>query len=226
MLSPAATVAAPWDDVFSTRAWGRWPAEEVVRAVARLSRGERLRVLEIGSGAGAQLWYLEHEGHDAFGVDLSREGARRATERLRDEGMPARLAVGNALALPLPDAAFDLVLDVEALVYVPEDRTASAWGEVARVLRPGGSFVSLAFTPRTYAWHAARRVGERSVDDIMDGPLAGTPRTAFVDEGFVRVLAHEAGLDVVEIQRRGRSTGPEQYWIDELVVLSRRSGVS
>jgi SAM-dependent methyltransferase len=225
-MSPAATVAAPWDDVFSTRAWGRWPAEEVVRAVARLSRGRRMRVLEIGSGAGAQLWYLEHEGHDAFGVDLSREGARRATQRLRDEGSPARLAVGDALALPLPDATFDLVLDVEALVYVPEDRTAGAWREVARVLRAGGSFLSIAFTPRSYAWHQARRVGERSVEDIVDGPLAGTPCTAFVDEGVVRVLARDAGLDVVEIQRRGRSAGPEQHWIDELVVLAERSGVS
>jgi len=221
-----ARTATPWDDVFSTRAWGRWPAEEVVRAVARLSRGQRMRVLEIGSGAGAQLWYLEHEGHDAFGVDLSREGAQRACDRLRDEGMPARLAVGDALALPLPSAVFDLVLDVEAIAYVPEDRTGSAWREVARVLRPGGSFLSIAFTPRTYAWHAARRVGERSVDDIVDGPLAGTPCTALVDEGLVRVLASDAGLGVVDVQRRGRSTGPEQYWIDELVVLCERAGVS
>ncbi|HEY7135175.1 MAG TPA: class I SAM-dependent methyltransferase [Acidimicrobiia bacterium] len=214
-----------WDDIFATRAWGRWPAEEAVRAVASLGAGARLRILEIGSGAGAQLWYAEHEGHVAVGVDRSRVGAQRALERLREECLPTRVAVADALALPLADSSFDVVLDVEALAYIGEDETAAAWHEVARVLRPASHFVSIAFTPLTYAWSdgegTARRIGSRSVDAITSGPLAGTGRTAFLDEATARGLAAEVGLDVVDLQRRGRTAGPSRVWIDELVLTAR-----
>jgi SAM-dependent methyltransferase len=214
-----------WDDIFATRSWGRWPAEEVVRAVASLRSPHPLRVLEVGSGAGAQLWYLEHEGHDAFGVDVSRVGARRAVERLDDERCAARVAVADALRLPFPSRAFDAVLDVETLVYVDECHTADAWREVRRVLRPGGRLVALMFTTATYAWAdrgaIATRVGERSLDAIGAGPLAGTGRTAFVDEDTVRALALATGMTVVDVQRRGRTAGPERHWIDELVVVAQ-----
>jgi SAM-dependent methyltransferase len=47
------------------------------------------------------------------------------------------VVVGDALALPYSDGAFDVVIASEILEHVPEDRGAIA--ELVRVLRPGGS---------------------------------------------------------------------------------------
>jgi SAM-dependent methyltransferase len=45
--------------------------------------------------------------------------------------------VGDALALPFPDGAFDRVVAAEILEHVPADTVAIA--ELVRVLRPGGT---------------------------------------------------------------------------------------
>jgi SAM-dependent methyltransferase len=45
--------------------------------------------------------------------------------------------VGDAVALPFPDASFDRVIAAEVLEHIPDDR--AAMGELARVLRPGGT---------------------------------------------------------------------------------------
>lgn len=49
----------------------------------------------------------------------------------------AGVVQGDALRLPFPDGAFDRVIAAEVLEHIPED--ATAMGELARVLRPGGT---------------------------------------------------------------------------------------
>jgi SAM-dependent methyltransferase len=64
----------------------------------------------------------------------------------RAAGGSGSALVGDALALPFPDAAFDRVIAAEVLEHIPAD--AAAVAELARVLRPGGT---LAVTvPRWY----------------------------------------------------------------------------
>jgi SAM-dependent methyltransferase len=213
-----------WDGIFSARPWGRWPAEEVVRAVARLSGGgaQPLRVLEVGCGPGAQLWFLGHEGHTAVGIDLSEVGIAKASERLRAEDQVARLAVANALALPVAAASFDLVIDVEAFSCLHEDDTLTAWREAARVVRPGGHLVSIAFTPATYGAAQGRRLGTRTVTDVPDGPIGDLGVVSFLDEPTARDVARAAGLELVDVQLRSRTAGVDHDVVEELVLTLRK----
>jgi SAM-dependent methyltransferase len=212
-------VTTVWDSVFAARPWGRWPAEEIVRAVARLRRAG-LDVLELGCGPGAQLWYLEHEGHHATGLDLSREGLRLARTRMDEEGHPSRLVCGDLRAIPLASASFDLVIDVEALSCLPHTDVPAAWREAARVLRTGGSFVTLAFTPRT---HGAPESG-LTVSNVADGPLAGLGTISFLTADDAARQAAAAGLDPVDSQLRSRTVGPDQHLVEELVFTARKVG--
>lgn len=213
-----------WDGIFAARPWGRWPAEEVVRAVARLSSGgtRPLRVLEVGCGPGAQLWYLGHEGHTAVGIDLSEVGIGKARERLRGEGQAPRLAVGNALALPVASASFDLVIDVEAFSCLHEDDTVTAWREAARVARPGGHLVSIAFTPDTHGATQGRSLGTRTVTDVPDGPIGDLGVVSFLDEPTAREVAGAAGLELVDVQLRARTAGCARQRVEELVLVARK----
>ena len=64
-----------WDRLFRSKEWGKYPAIDVVRFVARhfyrAADRQRVRILEIGCGTGANLWYLAREGFDAVGLDGS-----------------------------------------------------------------------------------------------------------------------------------------------------------
>jgi SAM-dependent methyltransferase len=89
------------------------------------------RLLDAGCGTGFNLLALGRLGR-ATGIDLAPEAIAFCRER------GVRAARARLLALPFPDAAFDVVtsLDVIYHAWVTDDRAAVA--EMARVVRPGG----------------------------------------------------------------------------------------
>ena len=89
------------------------------------------RLLDAGCGTGFNLLALGRLGR-AMGVDLAPE----AIAYCRVRGVRAVRA--SLLALPIPDASFDVVTSFDVIyhAWVTDDRAAVA--EMARVLRPGG----------------------------------------------------------------------------------------
>jgi ubiquinone/menaquinone biosynthesis C-methylase UbiE len=210
-----------WERIFRERSWGRWPAEEVVRAVARIGR-PGLRVLEVGCGAGAQLWYLAHEGHLPIGLDFAPAALGQAAARVTEEDLTVPLVRGDARALPFADASYDVVLDVEAWSCLPADAAAHAWREASRVLEPGGRVVSIGFTARTAGSDSGTQVDPHTVRDMTRGPLAELGTISFLDAARVDDLVASVGLRLDDVQVRTRTVGPEHELIEELVVVAAR----
>ncbi len=132
-----------------------------------------LRTLDVGCGPGGNsAWLLEHG--PVTGVDLAPEAI--ALLRARRPGIEALEA--DATDLPLPDAAFDVVLSVTALSDIESDDRAAA--EIARVLAPGG--VTVFLEP---AFPMLRRGHDRNL---------GTRRRYRL--GGLAALASDAGLEV------------------------------
>jgi SAM-dependent methyltransferase len=99
---------------------------------------EGLDVLEVscGRGGGASFVARTYRPHRMVGLDLSNENVRLARTRTTEPSL--EFVVGNAERLELPDASFDVVLNIEAS-HLYDDRTRF-FAEVLRVLRPGGTF--------------------------------------------------------------------------------------
>jgi SAM-dependent methyltransferase len=95
-------------------------------------------VLEVscGRGGGASFVARTYHPHRMVGLDLSNENVRLARSRAQQPAL--EFVVGNAERLDLPDASFDVVINIEAS-HLYEDRTRF-FAEVFRVLRPGGAF--------------------------------------------------------------------------------------
>lgn len=77
-----------------------------------------VRVLEVGCGAGANLWFLAREGFAFAGIDGSEAAIAQAQRRL-DKELPnweqsSELRISDIAQLPYGDAEFDAVIDVEA----------------------------------------------------------------------------------------------------------------
>ncbi|HKJ00008.1 MAG TPA: class I SAM-dependent methyltransferase [bacterium] len=100
------------------------------------------RVLDVGSGLGGPARYLASScGCDVTGIDLMTEFCEAANELSRRARLAGstRFLQGNALALPFPSHSFDAVWTVQAQMNIADKR--GFYGEIARVLRPGGRFV-------------------------------------------------------------------------------------
>lgn len=100
-------------------------------------------VLDVGSGIGGPARFLAAScGCRVAGVDLSEpfvEAARYLTERT-GQGKLVSFQTGSALALPFAGGRFDIVLLQHVAMNIA-DRT-QLYGEIRRVLRPGGRFAT------------------------------------------------------------------------------------
>lgn len=107
--------------------------------VARGLPLEGARVLEIGSGRGGGARYVARyfQPAEVLGIDFSAPATERA-RRLNSDTAKLSFAVGDAERLNLPDASFDIVLNVESShCYGDMDKFVA---EAVRVLKPGGWF--------------------------------------------------------------------------------------
>jgi SAM-dependent methyltransferase len=109
-------------EVLQPAAWARMPRDA--------------RVIDIGCGTGDNLRYIIRDDATFFGIEYARETAAIATRTL---GARAEIRVGSAAAMPYRDGHFDFAMCIEVLEHMEQDERAL--GEIARVLRPGGSLI-------------------------------------------------------------------------------------
>lgn len=129
------------------------PSHQVAMAVTEKFLPKGAAVLDVGCGAGSNVLYLCRKGFQGFGVDLSPGAVQAAQARASHERIKANFRVGDALNLDFPDRKFGGVVDNGCFHTIPVRRRAAYAREVARVLRPGGSFV--------LSWVAREHTGAR-----------------------------------------------------------------
>ena len=124
---------------FQTGLWRRF-------LLSRLQVGPRDTVLDICTGtAGVAVDIAGASGARVVGVDLSGGMLRLGQENVAKAGLEDEVALllGRAEALAFADSSFDAVCFTYLLRYVDDPR--ATLGEIVRVLKPGGSLVSLDF---------------------------------------------------------------------------------
>jgi len=142
--------------VIAAKVMARVNRDAEAEAVSRLdpAPGDRVLVLGFGPGIGVALLAERLASGDVVGVDPSETMARLATRRnLRAIGAgKVTLHAVRGDAIPAEAASFDGAVAVNTL-QLCEPLAATA-AELARVLKPGASFVSL-----THDWAIARSAG-------------------------------------------------------------------
>ncbi|MCC7538393.1 MAG: class I SAM-dependent methyltransferase [Deltaproteobacteria bacterium] len=113
------------------------------------------RVLDVGTGDGTYALEAVTRGARVTAVDAVQGMLDAARARAEARGTSIVLRKGRAEELPFDGGAFDLVLAVTVLCFVPAASTAVR--EMARVLAPGGRLV-LGELGRYSLWSAERRV--------------------------------------------------------------------
>ena len=91
--------------------------------------------LDAACGTGRHARHLVNRGHRVTGIDGSSEMLAKA----RSSTPEVEFREGDLTALPADDASFDLAVCALALEHI--ERLEAAIGELARVVRPGGTVV-------------------------------------------------------------------------------------
>ena len=191
-----------------------------------------MRLLEVGFGTGANLWYFAREGFSVHGLEGSEAGTAQARQRLDLEVPGWRDApaapggdrlVARDMCEPLPwgDAQFDAVVDCDAVTCVDHASACRVYAEMHRVTRPGGWLYVR--TPAAGTWgdgsgpacgHNAWRCEE--------GPFAGTGCVRFATEADLAELF--APWEVTHLEQVTRTLENRSRTHTEWVVIARKAG--
>ena len=115
--------------------------------LARLLEGSDISgctLLDVGCGLGAidELLIREYHAASVIGIDVDPSLLAGMQARIERAGMTDRIRGLQVAGGPLPfaDGGFDVVFSKDSLVQIPDK--PAIFGEVLRVLRPGGRFIA------------------------------------------------------------------------------------
>ena len=180
-----------------TRA-GVVPAEAIPELAGELQLRPGSTLLDLACGRGAYgLLIAQKAGTSLIGVDFSAQALTEAREQAARIGVRnASFRIGGLTATGLPDASVDAVLCTDAIQF--PDEPAIAYGEIRRVLKPGGRVVLTCWEPF----------------DRNDERLSLRVRRANPGAGL-----HQAGFTDVEVRGRPSWLAREHALWEETVAL-------
>ena len=200
---------------FQTGSWRRF-------LVSRLNVGAGDTVLDICTGtAGVAIKIARTSGAKVVGVDLSQGMLQLGQENVAKTGLKANVALllGRAEALAFADARFDAVCFTYLLRYVEDPRATLR--EIVRVLKPGGSLVSLEFAvPENLVvrslWNVYTRLvlplatrpishGWRYVGTFLGPSISGFYRSYSIED--IRSMWADLGISDVRVKRLTLGSG-------------------
>ena len=149
-------------------------------------------VLDVACGPGVVVSAFAARARSAIGVDVTPAMLARAREVAAERGVRnVAWQVGDALRLPVRDAACSIVSARFALHHCPEP--AAFVGEMARVCRPGGTVVVVDFVASE---DPARAAAFHRVECLRDPSHVRALRLA-----ELRALIRDAGLPDPRLDR-------------------------
>ncbi|NLF97974.1 MAG: class I SAM-dependent methyltransferase [Candidatus Riflebacteria bacterium] len=217
-----------WNQVHGTRNWGRYPAEELVRFMARNYYNQQrnlIRVLDLGCGTGANTWFLCREGFDTVAFDGSFVATQKAVAFCSELAVPGVFLQADAGMLPFADSVFDVVADIGAISANNSRGISQILREIWRVLKPGGRvFSSVLFTTSTSGYKTGEKIDSHSYRNIESGPVAGLGTIHFFTRAEIKRVWQQAGFEqpVIDVISRTDHGGSQR--VSFYTAAARKSG--
>ena len=116
------------------------PAEDVAALVGKLQEKTPIRALDLGCGVGRHALAFAAAGFRTDAVDLSAAGLAQLQKTAKGEGLEVATQLAPMTKLPFEDNSFDYVLSFNVIYHGAPDIVRTAISEIARVLKPGGTY--------------------------------------------------------------------------------------
>ena len=186
------------------------PEEDVLAWAERMQPGSA--VLDLGAGVGRHALALAAFGHHVAACDAAPEGLAKLDAQARSLGHAIATAQAPMTALPYPDATFDHVLSWNVIYHGDEDIVRAAIAEIARVLKPGGTFLGTMLSARRVPVECAKATGTEISRNTWVFDTDGDKRHPHHFCNAADLVALFAGFEPLRIEDREHETAGSWHW--------------
>ncbi len=146
-------------------------------------------IVDIGSGSGRSTIQLARYAEQVIGVEPEKSMRDQAVKNTIELGLDNVVYVdGKAEEMPLDDGVADIVVALTAVMYPPEEVVPQFIEEARRVVKPGGTIISVDVAPGWYGGELA---------DFIDDPDADVELMA-----RHRLFVDEAGFSYFDVEQK------------------------
>lgn len=145
-------------------------------------------VVDIGSGSGRSTIQIARYAEQVIGVEPEKSMRDQAVKNTAELGIDnVGYVDGRAEEIPLDEGVADMVVALTAVMHPPEEVVPLFIEEARRVVKPGGTIVSVDVAPGWYGGELA---------DFIDDPDADVELTS-----KHRIFVDEAGFSYFDIEQ-------------------------
>lgn len=158
----------------------------------------KLKILDVGTGAGFFAAILSRLGHEVIGVDMSAKMLGEAKKNLHELKLHADFKRMNAQALDFDDETFDAIVTRNLTWTLPDVK--AAYREWYRVLKVGGVLMNFDsdYGDKNYFSCSRIKIGDDKLTEcqaIKNSLTISTHRRPHWDAGFLEGLSFTVSVD-------------------------------
>jgi len=212
-----------WDKIFKSKAWGKYPAEDLVRFIVRnfnkKKQKSKINILEVGCGPGGNLGYFAKEGFSIYGLDFSRVAIQKANRNL-DKNYPnwkGELIRADILTHNFNKNKFDAIVDNEMSCCLSLNQTIAIYKKLSKSLKKGGKVFLRTFSAKSFGYKTGKKIGYKRYLPLFGGTKMGPQR--FSSSGDIdKIFRNNYKILSKEIISRtvNRQTNMISEWIVEV----------
>lgn len=197
-----------WEQLFSTREWGKYPPEEVIRFFMRAKKRinkEQLMVLDIGSGIGACSWFMVKEGGTVNAFDGAPSALEKVNELAEGFGVKSKIkTVLGDITKPedsLDNQKFDILLDNYSLYSNLPEQIIKAFQCYYKLLNKPGFFLVNCFGKKTTGYKTGEKLVANTYTNLTSGPLQNRGMVTFFDREELNDIFNSIGFKIDYTER-------------------------
>lgn len=215
-----------WNMVFKTKNWGEYPAEDLVRFIKKekiFLKNKKFKILEIGCGAGGNLWFFGKENILFDAIDISSVAINRVKKLFIKKyknlnKYKNKIINCNALNIPNSLNSYDVIIDSESLCYCSEFEFKKILNKIHEKLNTNGCFWSRIFSIKTSGCRSGKNVS-KNFWIPNHGPLKGYGPTRTLKSSDVKKIygSRWKSIKVSELIRI-----QDKITVHELIIEARK----
>ncbi len=156
---------------------------------------KNIKVLEIGCGAGNNLWFLAEQGFDTYGIDGSHSACKAAKELQKQRNVNVTIQQAYFDNLPFDDNSMDIIIDREATCCGTLNDVKKWWREANRVLKKGGLIISLKYANYDQDLLEIQK-GTLNATQIEENTFKDIESGTFMDTGIIHFTTYDELFEI------------------------------